>query len=697
MHHLLSRGRAAATLAFVVSVGATGHAAAQAATAAALPASAASAASAPRATTLAPVVVTGNPLGSRDLVAPVTVLSGDELVLRRGSSLGETLAGQPGVSSTYFGPNANRPVIRGFDGDRVRVLSNSGASLDASSLSFDHAVPIDPLVVERVEVLRGPAALQYGGSAIGGVVNAIDNRIPRTPLTAIGGDSEVRLGGADHERGGSALVEAGNGTVAFHVDAFGRETDDLSVPRYRPVEADGTVLAPTTRIRNSASRSDGGSVGASWTFGSGYIGLSADSYRNVYGATAEPDVSIHMKRDHVALSGEWRDLGGPVRTVRFQLNDTRYQHQEIEGDGAVGTTFRTSGPEARVEFEHAPIGPLKGVVGLQYENVAFSALGDEAFVPTTKTRRESAFVVEEAATPLGTATGGLRIERARVASDGDTDASDDRFGPATSRSFSLVSASLGHVFKLGADWSVAANASSTGRAPTSFELYAHGVHAATGAYERGDATLSAERGRNVDVALQWKTAASSARVGVFAARFSRFISLEATGASVTADGDGGPEAFPEYAFKAVRASFDGVEAEAKHRLLDGAWTLDLSAKGDYVRATDRDTGEPLPRIAPLRGTLGVDAGTGPWLGRVEWELAARQDRYADTDRPTAGWGIVNLALTRKATLGGVDAFWFVKATNLGDKLAYNAATVDTIRGLVPLAGRAVKVGVHVAF
>lgn len=138
-------------------------------------------------TQLEPVIVTGNPLRSAELAAPVSSLSGDQLVLQRGSSLAETLAGQPGLSATYFGPNANRPVIRGLDGDRVRMLSNAGASFDASSLSFDHAVPIDPLAVERIEVLRGPAALLYGGSAIGGVVNAIDNRIPKAPVTALGG------------------------------------------------------------------------------------------------------------------------------------------------------------------------------------------------------------------------------------------------------------------------------------------------------------------------------------------------------------------------------------------------------------------------------------------------------------------------------------------------------------------------------
>ena len=211
---------------------------------------------------LPPVVITGNPLGGKEVETPSSVLTGDALVLRRGSSLGETLDGLPGVSSSYFGPNANRPVIRGQDGDRIRVLSNAGASLDASSLSFDHAVPIDPLVVERIEVLRGPAALLYGGSAVGGVVNAIDNRIPKLPLAAVSGAVETRFGGASGERAVSALVEGGGNGYALHADAFRRNTDDLHVPAFDRPLANGTTER-RTRIVNSASRAQGGALGAS--------------------------------------------------------------------------------------------------------------------------------------------------------------------------------------------------------------------------------------------------------------------------------------------------------------------------------------------------------------------------------------------------------------------------------------------------
>jgi iron complex outermembrane receptor protein len=655
-----------------------------------------SAASAP-ATTLPEVVVTGNPLGRSDIAVPVSVLSGDELVLRRGSSLGETLNGQPGVSSSYFGPNANRPVIRGLDGDRVRLLTNAGASLDASSLSFDHAVPIDPLIVERLEVLRGPGALLYGGSAVGGVVNALDNRIPKERMTGITGAAELRVGGAADERGGAALVETGNGRFALHADAFGRETSDLRVPSHTPI-ADGEALPAATRVRNSASRARGGALGGSAFFAGGRIGLSVDHYDSTYGIVAEPDVTIEMERDHAGLAFDWSSSDGPLRALRTTLNHTRYGHEEIEGDGAVGTTFDSTGDEARVEVEHAAIGPLRGVVGLQWEDFDFSALGEEAFVPATRTRKQAVFALEELGWALGTLTGGVRLEKAQVDSAGDTDPAEVKFGPARQRSFTLQSASLSNLFKLNPQWSLSGGLSYTERAPTYFELYANGVHVATSAFERGDPGLQQERGTNVDLALQWNAGPNHLRVGAFATRFSRFISLEATGVTIDETNDEGEvDSFPEFAFQAVRARLDGVEIDGRQRVLDGSWTLDASGKLDLTRATNRDTGEPLPRIAPLRLLVGLDATHGAWGGRVEVDHAARQDRVPATDAPTPSYTLVNLSLMRRFALGDSDGLWFVKLDNVGNTLATNAATIQTVRGLSPLPGRSLKAGVRLAF
>jgi iron complex outermembrane recepter protein len=653
------------------------------------------------------VIVTGNPLGSAEIASPVSVLSGDALVLKRASTLGETLNGLPGVSSTSFGPNAARPVIRGLDGDRVRILSNAGASLDASSLSFDHAVPIDPLIVERLEVLRGPGALLYGGSAMGGVVNALDNRIPKEALKGTSGAAELRLGGADRERGGAALIEAGNGQFVGHVDLFGRSTSDLSVPRYVPVE-DGSALPSTTRVRNSAASSRGGAVGASVFFGKSRVGLSLDTYDSTYGVVVEPDVVIKMKRQHLGVDGEFKDVAGPFDTIRLQFNQTRYQHQEVDGAGEVGTTFKTSGNELRVEAQHAPWGGLpgglRGVFGAQLENSDFSALGDEAFVPNTRTQRQAIFALEELNWAGGVLSAGLRLERARVDSDGDADPAALKFGDAVQRRFSLRSASLANVLKLNPQWSLSGSVSSSQRAPTSFELYANGVHAATGSFERGDTSLGVERGTNVDVALQWKSGSDHLRLGAYASRFSNFISLEATGQDVQEpDGSGGFNAYPEYVFKPVRARLSGLEIEGQKRLLSGSVNIDVSGKLDVSRALNADTTEPLPRIAPMRINLGLDAGYGAWSGRVEIDRAAAQNRVPATDVATPGYTLWNLSLTRRFAFSGLtssgatNGVWFVKVNNATDTLAYSAGAIPTVRELSPLAGRSIKTGVRLAF
>ena len=661
------------------------------------PASAQSAA-APATTQLAPVIVTGNPLRSGELATPSSVLSGDGLVLRRGSTLGETLDGLPGVSSSYFGPNANRPVIRGQDGDRIRVLSNAGASLDASSLSFDHAVPIDPLVVERIEVLRGPAALQYGGSAVGGVVNAIDNRIPRAAVGAPTGSAELRFRGAAAERGAGALVEAGGSGFALHADAFWRETDDLRVPSFeRPV---GTGTERRNRIVNSASRADGGAFGGSMVWDHGYLGASVDTYRNHYGTVAEEDVIIRMKRDKFTVAGEVRDLGGPIRTVRGQVQSTDYQHEEVEGSGAVGTTFKNKGSDSRFELEHVPVavaaGTLRGVFGLQTENARFSALGAEAFVPTTKTAQAAGFVFEEYTFGDVKLTAGGRLESTRVDSAGDApDAVDIKFGPASSRRFSTHSAAVGGLVNLTPLWQLSGNLAYTERAPTYAELYANGVHVATAAFERGNADIGKERGANVDVAVQWKEGATRVKAGAFASRFSNYIILAATGEPDVINDAG--EALPVYAFTGVPAQLSGLEFEGQWRVLDGAQRVDLDGKLDLTRSSNRATGEPLPRIAPMRTTLGANWSQGPWGARAEIVHAAAQTRVPANDVPTSGYTLVNLSTSYALKLSGADGLVFVKLTNLGNVLAYNAASISTVRSLSPLPGRGLMAGLRVGF
>ena len=647
--------------------------------------------------TLERIVVTGNPLEQRELALPVSVLEGDALVLRRASTLGATVDGLPGVASTAFGPNAGRPVIRGLDGDRVRILNNAGASLDASSLSFDHAVPLDPLVIERVEVLRGPGALLHGGSAIGGVVNVIDNRIPRRPLSGTRGSLELRLGGADSERGMGALVETGNRQFALHADMGARNTSDLRVPRFAPV-ADGETLPETDRVANSASRSRSQAVGGSVFFDQGFLGMSLARDDKRYGIVVEPDVVIDMRREHLGLAGELRAPAGEslLGFTRLQghLNQTRYQHEEIEGSGEVGTTFKTAGHELRLEATHRPwLAGLRGVLGLQLEGADFSALGEEAFVPTTRTTKRSLFALEELPWSGGHLTAGLRLERVQVSSEGDADPASGQFGPASQRRFLARSASLGQVTRLSPTWTLSGTYSRTERAPTSFELYANGVHAATAAYERGDPGLAKERGHNLDLALQWRQGDSHLRLGGYQARFSNFISLDVTGAEV--------QGLPEFAFRAVKARLSGLELEAAHRWRSQGWTIDLSGQLDLTRARQADTGEALPRVAPRRLQAGLGLGRGAWQTQLDVVQAAGQSRVPEADVPTAGYRLVNLSLSRRLNLGlGASApqtLWFLRLGNLGNRLAYNATAVQTVRALSPQPGRSLQTGLRINF
>lgn len=675
----------------------------------AAPCAVAQTAPAPGARTAA-VVITGNPLGNTPGAAPASVLAGEALVLRRGGTLGETLDGLPGVSATAFGPNASRPVIRGLDGDRVRILSNSGATLDASSLSYDHAVPLDPLVATRIEVLRGPAALFYGGNAIGGVVNVLDNRIPEDrPSSGASGAAELRSGGAASELGGALTVDWGRaGAFAVHVDAFGRDAQNLKVPLHTPV-ADGAALDPAREVRNSASRSRGGALGGTLFFDGGRIGMALDTYSNVYGVVAEPDVTIHMQRDQWRLATVLERGPGPLRDVlrdvHLDLSAIDYVHREIEGDGAVGTTFKSRGGNLRLQARHADwragSGRFSGVLGVQIENADFSALGEEAFVPETRTRRAGAFALEELAWGGGTTSLGLRLEQARVSSQGDTDPSDDRFGQASARRFTLHSLALGHVLELGPSWRLSANLSQSQRAPTFFELYANGVHAATAAYELGDKTLAKEQGRHLELAAAWRQDNDQLRVGAFQTRFSNYIGLIDAGVHVDDTGQGvaadTPAALPLFRFQSARARLQGVEIEGARRLLDGRWQLDASAKFDLSHGTNLDRNEPLPRLPGWRLGLGLDASTGPWTTRLEVTRVARQARVPEGDTASAGYTLVGLSLRWRFNLGPSDAVAFAKLGNATNVLAFNASAIQTIRGLSPLAGRSLSVGVRVAF
>lgn len=654
------------------------------------------------ASALEAVTVTGNPLNATDLIAPAASLSGQELLLKRKTSLGETLDGLPGVSSSYFGPVASRPTVRGLDGDRIRILNNGGAAADASGLSFDHAVPIDPLTMERVEVLRGPGALQYGGSAIGGVVNVINNRIqPDAAFDVQGGvtgRAELRGGGSDSERAASALLETGTDQFSLHVDAFDRHTADVRVPKDLPCDPAGSgTPSVARRLCNSASHSQGGAVGGTAYFDRGYLGASVETFKTDYGSVAEDTVTIRMKQTRYALQAEVRGFEGVFQSVKGQWSATEYQHTEFDA-GAAGTVFRNKGHELRLEARQARQGALDGVIGLQVEGNRFSADGSEAFVPYTRAASQALFVLEEIRTTWGKLSFGARTESVQVDSLGNPLL--PRF-VVGSRSFTPNSFALGSLVNLGpagSGWTATGNVSSTQRAPKDYELYANGPHLATGAFEVGNAKLGLERSTNVDVGLAWKQGAQYAALNVFVNQFNNFISLESTGNTVdVADGS-----MPQYAFREVKARFAGLEANGSTRLLGGAkakQTLDLELKADLVRATNETTGQALPRIAPLRLGAALQWKEGPWGARVGMDHYSAQSRVPTGDRSTTAYTFWNANATYRMTVGPTSLLWFVRLENIGNQLAYSASSVltQTAPNRVPLPGRGMRVGLQASY
>jgi iron complex outermembrane receptor protein len=705
LHHpILRRTPLAAIAALIVSTSAFAQTASEPATTAA-----------PAAATLKEVVVTANPLGSElnDMVAPVSALSGDALSLRQNSTLGETLDKLPGVSSSYFGPNASRPIIRGLDGDRIKVLQNGGSTVDASTLSYDHAVPVDPLVAERIEVVRGPAALMYGGNAIGGVVNVIDNRIPKEPIEGIGGavDASATAGG-DAARNASALVEAGNGQFAIHADAFARKTSDLKIPgfaRSAPLRASQPLPEGETeasgRLPNTSAQQDGGSLGGSYTWADGFVGANYSAYRNEYGTPAEDDVRLKMRQDRFALEGEARNLqgntSGLIESVKGKFSYTDYEHKEIEA-GETGTIFKNQGWDARFEARHAKIGRMDGVIGTQFGHTQFSALGEEAFVPNTNTDNAALFVFEEM--PLDSAGDfklnvGGRLDHSSIRASAN---GNDRFTDAN-RSFNATSASAGLLYKLNALWSLTSNVSYTERAPTFYELYANGPHVATGSWELGDPNASKERATSVDLGMRYKYGPHSASVSGYYSRFANYLALMSTGRARDDAGDvvapGSPGSLPEFQYLGVPATLYGFEAEGKARLfqkmLTSSDTLDFEARADYVRGEDRNTGEPLPRLAPLRLGGALVYGAGPWGARVDVTYAAKQTRVPTNDTPTDAYTLLSLALTYKFKTSGTQTLVYLRGDNLTNQEARNASSI--LRDIAPMPGRSVKVGFRTMF
>jgi iron complex outermembrane receptor protein len=633
------------------------------------------------------VVIKGSAIGAEVAAAtPSLQLSGAGLESLAASTLGDVLADIPGVASSYFGPNSGRPVIRGLEGDRLKIAQNGTSSLDASSASPDHAVSVDPLTIREVQVLRGPAALLYGSSILGGVVNVIDNRIPveRLPraFTLFG-----RAGSADGLRSLSALAEGGAGDFAFHLDGFTKSTADLSTP--------------VGRIADTASDSQGAGFGVSRVGPSGYVGLAYSGLDSTYGVT-EPGIEIGLRQRRWDLAGSVSAPAAALKSVSYKLGVSDYAHSEFAG-GVAGSTFTNQGWDARVDFELARSGALEGVVGVQSGRFDFAVAGDEAFLPTTRNANDALF--GSFVQPLSADTRlryGFRAESAKVSAAAWTHEGLASNPGAASASFTPASLALAWIKDLDAQWSATLSLTRTERAPNFQELFADGPHMGTDAYEVGDRTLGKEKGFGLELELAKTRGAISGSFSVYYNRFSSFIVQQANGFGPDLTAAGGPDysagadQLARYDFVAVPAGFYGAEAKVNIQLQDEPTAkCGLEFFGDTVRASNRDTSEPLPRISPGRIGAALHGLQSGWSWRLDAAYHLAQNRVANDETPTAGYAMVGASFGHDFKVAGTAARFTLRLTNLFDVEARNASSF--IKDALPLPGRGVEAGLKLTF
>jgi iron complex outermembrane receptor protein len=667
------------------------------------------------------ILVTASPdaRSQSEVAQPTSVLAGEELMLQMQPTLGETLNQEPGVTSTFFGVGASRPVIRGLGGDRIRVLESGIGSGDASATSPDHAVSVDPLGAEQIEVLRGPATLLYGSSAVGGVVNVIDNRVPDSlPGAPIGGTVELRGGTVADERGGAASLDGALGDhFAWHVDFLKRETDDYEIPGFAESAAlraaeeeeaeEGEEPEEIRGIaRNSATDTESGTVGLSWIGDHAFFGVATGRYNSLYGIPGGHGHEEHEEEEgehegeeggheeeeealvRVDLEQRRWDLRGGVtqpfgifRGVNLRFGSTDYEHRELEGD-EVGTRFLNDSWEGRLELLQKRYGALTGSFGLQAQSRDFEAIGDEAFVPPTQTDSWALFTFQEVERGPWRFQFGGRFERQDVAAE-LTDAE----GPKD-RSFDGLSGSAGLVWRSGEDYSLGLSLARSTKLPNAEELFSNGPHLATNAFEIGDPGLDPETSLSADLTLRKTSGPFTGEVNLFLNRFDDFIFESATGEE--------EDGLQVFRYTQRDAEFSGLELTGLYELIHAEpYHVDLELGFDYVRAELRGTGEPLPRIPPRRYRLGLHYRGEKLHGLIEGQRVEEQDRVAALERPTEGYTLLNASVGYRFFTTRVVYDVLLRGTNLTDEEARNH--VSFLKDLVPLPGRDVNLALRLTF
>lgn len=646
------------------------------------------------------IVVTAPLEGSRiDSLQGSAILRRDDIVADLNGGLGDTLDAQPGVSTTFFGAGASRPIIRGLGEDRVRVLENGIGAIDASTASPDHAVTADGLDAQRIEVLRGAAALAYGGNAVGGVVNVIDDSIPMRAIEGVEADALAAYSTGDEGRQGSVNVGAGAGPLAFRLSASARDTEDYAIPGFASIDGAGARDHAPNSWTSFRAYAGGASLVRDWGFAGIAVKRTEDEYGLPPEAPGELGGHIELEQTRVESRGDMRVSLGPFDHLDYGVQHADYEHTEFEGDGAAGTRFTSEGWEGRVEAHHHS-GKLEGAIGLQAIDNDFAAEGDEAFITPTNTQDLGLFAIERWDTGRWGFEAGGRYEHRAIDNEGGGEID-----------FNAVSASAGAFVRPAENWFLGATLARTERAPTAIELFADGPHLATANFELGDPTLDREVALSFEASARYDSGPVRFELNLFRVGFDDYIALvqrgdvwwsdEASGTSGFAPDASDPsiptdaDVIPVFVFTPRDATFSGSEISASAHLFDWAgFAVRGDAALDLVRAEFDDGGHP-PRIPPMSTTLGLNAESPHWNARTEVVQTAEQNRVAAFETPTDGYTFLNANLAWRP-FGDDDRIVLrLDGRNLTDEEGRVHASF--LKDELPLPGRSVRFTVTSSF
>ncbi|MGE0042220.1 MAG: TonB-dependent receptor [Vicinamibacterales bacterium] len=624
------------------------------------------------------VSVSPNARAQFESYQPTSVLAGQELAKQLESTIGATLQSEPGVAMRSLGPAPARPVIRGMDGDRVVVLEDGQRGGDLSSQSGDHGVSVNPSSAQRIEVVRGPAALLYGASAIGGLVNVITDQIPTRPVSVTSGDFTFDVASNSGDTGGAGDVHVGNGRFALHVAGAARHS--------------GNYATPEGEVANSQSRSATASVGGSWTREKTYIGASYGYDDSRYGIPIVEggEVSIAPNRHSFTLRAGGEGLDGAVTSYRATLGVRRYEHTEFDGPDP-GTVFHNNTEEGELLVSHKPLGKLSGTVGGWFLDRAFDAIGDEALSPPIDQTGLAAFLYEELTWPHATVQFGGRLDHTSYA---------PKASVLPARDFNEFSTSVGLLIRPAAandNFVIAMSLARAARNPALEELYFYGDHVGNFSFEIGNPDLRPERALGFDLSLRTRLSRVQGELTFFRNNINDFIFRNPLSPEVFAarqpefnarfgkDGDNTGSDFQYIEYTGADATMFGMEAHA-----DVVVTPELTAEFtyDWVQGELDASGLPLPRIPPYRVATGLKYQKNALQFGATLQAVADQTRTFGAETPTAGYGLLKFYGSYSFVTDAVTHTITARLDNATDRLYRNH--LNYLKDVLPEMGRNFK-------